>query len=310
MSAPARTAEAVAEWALWSTTVRVVVRDPAMLGVARYAVESELAGMDRAASRFRPDSEVSRLAEGGGRPTRVSPLLAATVRAALAAAEVTGGAVDPTLGRALVAAGYDVDFGTVQGRPAGLTVPVSTEVLASWRDVRLVGDMLTVPDGVLLDLGATGKALAVDRAALRASVAAQGPVLVSVGGDLRVAGTLPEQPWLVELAERPDDPGVAWVHVSDGGVATSTTTARRWRSGDRWAHHVLDPSTGRPVAVHWRTATVAAATCVDANTASTAALVKGSAAEAWLRESGLPARLVHRDGGVHVLGGWPAREAA
>lgn len=310
MTSPSTAADLVAEWPVWSTTARVVVRDPSMLAVARHAVESELAGMDRAASRFRPDSEVVRLAEAGGRPTRISPLLAATVRAALAAAVATDGAVDPTLGRSLVAAGYDADFPELSGRGQGRSVPVTTEVLASWQDVLLVGDLLTVPDGVLLDLGATGKALAVDRAAVRASIAAHGPVLVAVGGDLRVAGTLPDQPWVVELAERPDDAGVAWVHVSDGGVATSTTTARRWRSGDRWAHHVLDPATGRPADVHWRTATVAAATCVEANAASTAALVKGATAEPWLRASGLPARLVHRDGAVHVLGGWPEREAA
>ena len=310
MTSQAVAAEAVAEWSLWSTTARVVVRDPAMLGVAVQAVESELAGMERAASRFRPDSEVALVAAADGRPTRVSPLLAATIRAALRVAEATDGAVDPTLGRSLVAAGYDADFPLVKGRAAWPPVPVSTEVLASWRDVHLVGDLLTLPAGVLLDLGATGKALAVDRAAVRASIAAHGPVLVAVGGDLRAAGTLPDEPWLVELAERPSDPGVAWIHVTDGGIATSTTTSRRWRSGDRWAHHVLDPSTGRPADVHWRTATVAAATCVDANAASTAALVKGAAAEGWLRANGLPARLVHRDGDVRVLGGWPEREAA
>ena len=116
VSRPTSGSEHVTEWSVWSTTARVVVRDPHLADVARLAVESELAGMDRAASRFRPDSEVCRLAAAGGRPTRVSPLLAATIRAALRVAAATEGAVDPTLGNALVDAGYDADFTVVAGR--------------------------------------------------------------------------------------------------------------------------------------------------------------------------------------------------
>ncbi len=314
---------------MWSTTVRVVTRDPGMLRVASQAVESELVGMDRAASRFRVDSEVCRLAASGGRPTRVSPLLAATLRAALRVASATGGAVDPTVGNALVAAGYDADFSVISARapssydprpalgpqPAldpqpALSLPIELQVATTWRDIHLVGDVVTLPDGLLLDLGATGKALAVDRAAVRASIAAQGPVLVAVGGDLRAAGTSRSEPWLVEVAERPEDEGVAWVRVSDGGVATSTTLTRRWRAGAGWAHHVFNPRTGRPAEVHWRTATVAAATCVDANAASTASIVKGLGAEAWLRSGRLPSRLVDRDGAVLVVAGWPEQVAA
>ncbi|HYN76107.1 MAG TPA: FAD:protein FMN transferase [Candidatus Limnocylindria bacterium] len=304
-SAASVRSEHVVEWSCWSTTVRVVVRRPDRLERARAAVEHELALMDAAASRFRPDSEVSLLAEAGGRPVRVSPVLADAVRAAVRVARLTDGSVDPTLGRAMVAAGYDVDFGALAATGSPPRVTVTSAARASWRDVLLDGDVLTLPEGVLLDLGATGKALAVDRAAVRASHAVGGAVLVAVGGDLRVVEDGSREPWLIELAERPDDPGVAWVHVTDGAVATSTTTARRWRVAEGWAHHVLDPTTGRPARVHWRTATVAAATCVDANAASTAALVKGRAAEPWLRSVGLPARLVGVDGSVVAVGGWP-----
>ncbi len=297
--------EHAVEWPCWSTTVRVVVRRPDRLERARTAVEHELALMDAAASRFRPDSEVCVLAEAGGRPVRVSPVLADAVRAALRVARLTDGSVDPTLGRALVTAGYDVDFEALASTRDTPRVTVTSTARASWRDVTLDGDVLTLPAGVLLDLGATGKALAVDRAAVRASRAVDGAVLVAVGGDLRVVGDANREPWLIELAERPDDPGAAWVHVSDGAVATSTTTARRWRVAEGWAHHVLDPTTGRPARVHWRTATVAAATCVDANAASTAVLVKGRSAEPWLRSVGLPARLVGADGSVVAVGGWP-----
>ncbi len=302
----------VADWPIWSTTARVVVREPAALEVARRAVESELAGMQAAASRFDPTSEVCRLALAAGAPTRISALLACTIRAALRVAELTDGAVDPTLGRALIEAGYDEDISVVTERPRRLWAGsrVSEVRRTTWRDVRLVGDVVQVPEGVLLDLGATGKALAVDRAARRASIAADGPVLVSVGGDLRAVATEGAAPWLIEIAEAPDGAGQAWVHVVDGGVATSSTTSRRWRQGWRWSHHVLDPATGRSATEHWRTATVAGQTCVDANAASTAVLVKGADGAAWLAEQQLPARLVHRGGDVRLIGGWPTQEAA
>ncbi len=314
MTWPGRTEDTAlaASWPIWSTTARLVVREPAALAAARNAVESELAGMQAAASRFDPTSEVSRLAMADGAPTQISPLLARTIRAALRVAELTDGAVDPTLGRALIDAGYDEDISVVTNRPRRLWAGsrVSTVRRTTWRDVRLVGDVVQVPAGVLLDLGATGKALAVDRAATRASIAADGPVLVAVGGDLRAVTTEREPPWLIEIAETPEGAGQAWVHVVDGGVATSSTTSRRWRQGWHWSHHVLDPTTGRSATEHWRTATVAAQTCVDANAASTAVLVKGSQAASWLEEQQLPARLVHRGGGVRLIAGWPAQEAA
>jgi thiamine biosynthesis lipoprotein len=71
-------------------------------------------------------------------------------------------------------------------------------------------------------------------------------------------------------------------------------------------HHIIDPGTGAPVESMWRTVSVAAATCVDANIASTAALVRGSSCVARLAESGLPARLVAQDGRVLRVAGWPA----
>ena len=296
----------LAEWSLWSTTVRVAVRRPDDLSGACRAVQASLAEMDAVANRFAPSSEVSQLAVTGATESPVSPLLAFTVREALRVARATDGAVDPTLGQAMVALGYDGAEGPADSPLPGVRLSATT----SWRDVRLVGDRLTVPAGVLLDLGATGKALAVDRAAEAAWVATNGPVLVGVGGDLRALGEEPGQGWLVEVAERPEDPGSAWVEITAGGLATSSTLVRTWRRDGDPLHHVLDPVTWQPAAVHWRTVTAAAATCVDANAATTAALVKGAAAVPWLRAQRLPARLVHRDGSVLAVGGWPQRDAA
>jgi thiamine biosynthesis lipoprotein len=91
-----------------------------------------------------------------------------------------------------------------------------------------------------------------------------------------------------------------------GGLATSSTAVRRWRRGGTAYHHVLDPRTGLPAEPVWRTVTVTAATCVDANTASTAAIVRGRPALGWLARLGLPSRLVGADGAVRRVAGWPA----
>jgi thiamine biosynthesis lipoprotein len=99
------------------------------------------------------------------------------------------------------------------------------------------------------------------------------------------------------------------VALASGGLSTSSTTVRRWRRRGGDAHHIVDPRTGAPAAEHWRTVTVAAATCVDANIGSTAAIVLGAEAERWLADAGLPARLVAAGGGVRTTAGWPAAEA-
>jgi thiamine biosynthesis lipoprotein len=228
---------------------------------------------------------------------------------ALRAAELTDGAVDPTVGLALLRAGYDRDFAAMGAGSAPR--PDVRVVRATWRDVTVdrARGLVTLPPGVRLDLGATAKALAADRAAVAAVEATGGVgVLVSLGGDLAVAGPEPLDGWLVKVAEdhraAPDAPGQT-ITIRSGGLATSSVTVRRW---DAAAHHIIDPATGRPAAAPWRTVSVAAASCVDANVASTAAIVRGADAPGWLASCGLPARLVARDGAVLTLGGWPPED--
>jgi thiamine biosynthesis lipoprotein len=135
-----------------------------------------------------------------------------------------------------------------------------------------------------------------------------GGALVSLGGDIAVAGTPPLDGWPVTVAEEPDPDGAPCgqlVRLAAGAVATSSVTVRRWRRGGAALHHIVDPRTGRPADGPWRTVTVAAATCADANAASTAAIVAGVAAEGWLAATGLPARLTGHDGRVRGLNGWP-----
>ena len=131
---------------------------------------------------------------------------------------------------------------------------------------------------------------------------------MNLGGDIAVAGDGPVGGWHVRVTDdHAAGPGSAGqtVQVSGGGLATSSTTTRTWASQAGRLHHVFDPRTGRPAEVVWRTVSVAAGTCVDANTASTAAIVRGGAAPAWLESSRLPARLVRRDGSALRVAGWP-----
>jgi thiamine biosynthesis lipoprotein len=297
-------------WSQWSCMMQLVVTDPAALPAARRAVDRVLADVDRAANRFRPGSELSRLPRAGGASVRVSPTLAALVRAALHAARATDGAVDPTVGAALRALGYVHDLGTAPRDLSGLpvcggAVRVVPRPAPGWRSIRLEGDDLTVPVGVLLDLGAVAKAWAADAAATAASTRTGAGVLVSLGGDVATAGPAPDGGWRVDVGDGPGEPAECVVLPTGGALATSSTLHRRWRAPGEEAHHILDPQTGRPAPAVWRTASVAAGSCVDANTATTAAVVRGLPAVAWLRELGLPARLVDARGGVVRTPGWP-----
>jgi thiamine biosynthesis lipoprotein len=285
----------------------VLVTEAGSLEPARGAVAAEVDAIDRACSRFRPDSDLERVNRSGGRAVPVGGALLEALEVALRAARASGGGVDPTVGEAVRVLGYDRDFDAVPraGRPL-----LRVATVPGWRQVRLdrARGLVRVPAGVLLDLGATAKALAADRAAARAAEAAGCGVLVSLGGDLATAGEPPPGGWSVRVADAHDAADAAdgeTVGIRGGALATSSSTVRRWARGDEQLHHIVDPATGRPAAGPWRTVSVAAATCVDANVAATAAMVRGEASPAWLGALGLPARLVALDGSVVRVAGWP-----
>jgi thiamine biosynthesis lipoprotein len=311
-------AAASAEWEALGTGVVLRVAESAGLPAARAAVEAELAAVDLACSRFRGDSELSRLNSRAGRPVHVGPLLLAALEVALRAAELTGGDVDPTLGRALELAGYDRDWRLLSppGEPPRPdTHAVAVRLRTGWRTVRVDRATASVllPAGVRIDLGATAKAWAADRAAAAAAAAAGCGVLAGVGGDIATCGPPPEGGWRIRVTDDHRSPPTApgqTVAIGSGALATSSTAVRRWSHRGRTMHHILDPATGMPVSDTWRTVSVAAATCTDANIASTAALVRKGAAPAWLAGLGLPARLVAWSGAVTHVGGWPQEPAS
>jgi thiamine biosynthesis lipoprotein len=131
-----------------------------------------------------------------------------------------------------------------------------------------------------------------------------------------VAGPPPGEGWRIRVQDvtgHPDEAPVGphtTVAIRGGGIATSGTSARRWRRGDQELHHIVDPRTGLPAQTPWRTVTVAAATCTDANAASTGAILRGASAPEWLAALRLPARLVATDGTVRTTPDWPKDEAA
>ena len=292
------------------TTATIVVTDPDVLGPALAILRDELAAIDLAASRFRQDSELMALnaSAGSPKPTSVSPLLLEALNVALRAARLTGGLVDPTVGEALELAGYDRDFATID--PEGPPLRLAIRPVPGWEVVKLDASEHSVrlPDGVTLDLGATAKALCADRAAHRIADATGSGTLVNLGGDIAVAGGAPEGGWPVRISHNHADPLDAegpTITIVSGGLATSSTSVRRWIRGGVALHHLIDPVTGLPAAEHWRTVSVAAGSCVDANTASCASILLGEAAPEWLAERGLPARLIDPAGRVTVVAGWP-----
>ncbi len=342
MTAVTSVAVAQDTFGVFGTTATLLVTEASALPAARRLADAELAAVDLACSRFRADSELSALNAADGVTIGISELFADLLGEALRAARLTDGAVDPTCGRALAELGYDRDFGLLEPAPAvtpgpggpaaspaptgrapvspvpvsPMTVrPVSAAAIPAsavpgWRSVRLdTGPpRASLAGGAQLDLGATAKAWAADRCAEAIAGQFGCGVLVSLGGDIAVAGPAPAGGWRIRVtddhAAGPDAAGQT-VAITSGGLATSSTTVRAWSQDGRRMHHIVDPATGQPARSCWRTVSVAAGNCTDANTASTAAIVLGAAAVAWLQDLSLPARLVRADGSVEVTAGWP-----
>jgi len=290
-------------WQDWSCLVRLVVTDAAALEPATADLRALMLRVEQAASRFRPDSELSRANARGGRPVPISRLLSQLVAAAVEAAERTGGTVDPTLGGQLRRLGYDRDIAQLAGRQLAEPLDV-VPGRSAWSELRLDAErgLLTVPSGTELDLGATAKALTADWAAAEIAARYGCSVLIELGGDLAVAGA--KDDWQVVVAERAGEPGQQ-ISLHSGGLTTSTTTVRRWWAGGQPVHHILDPATGQPATGPWRTVSVAAGSALHANTCSTAAIVLGGRATDWLAGQPVAARLVDQAGTVHTIGDWP-----
>jgi thiamine biosynthesis lipoprotein len=242
------------------------------------AVEAEFERLEALLSRFRPDSELSRLNATG--ELNAGPDLLAVTGAALAAREQSQGRFDPTVYDALVAAGYDRSFELVAcDIPDGPGPP-----RRCGGRVDVDGSRITLGSDVRLDLGGIAKGYAVDRAA--AILADAGPCLVNAGGDLAVHGGR----WPVGL-EGTD----LVLELAAGAIATSGRDRRRWRRGDEECHHLIDPATGRPADTDLLHVTVVGSTAIEAEVLAKVAFLGGDV-EA-------PRVLVLADGTVELAGG-------
>lgn len=294
---------------VWSTGVELVVTDSHCLASAKVILDEEIKRMERLASRFRSDSELSIVNAKAGSPVLVSAEFIALVELAKRLAKATQGAVDPTVGVALRQLGYDRDINEVRGGIEGrLQSPRHIPGLESVF-IDQTNCTLTLQPGTALDFGSSAKALTADRVAREVARRLERGVVVSLGGDVAVGGDAPAGGFSIGVGTTwaDSDPAIC-VSIESGGIATSGVKARSWKLGRTTVHHIVDPATSLPAIPYWETVTVAASSCVDANAASTAAIVKGEAALTWLASRHLPSRLVRFDGSVVRVGGWPEND--
>jgi thiamine biosynthesis lipoprotein len=240
---------------------------------------------DQQFSRFRENSELSEINRSSEEILAVPDTFAEMLERALMAASSTDGLVDPTLGEAIRAAGYDGDFEKLTPRRD----PASPGPLGRWRSVRLAGRLLRRPRGLQLDLNGVVKGQTVDDAL--ALIA--GDAFVAAGGDYAGRG-----PFDVAL------PAGGAIRVTHGGLATSGKTKRRWLRSGVWQHHLIDPRTGSPAITPWEEVTVSAATCLQADVVAKAAFLLGDEGPDWLDRRGLAGRFLPADGEAFLNAAW------
>lgn len=276
-----------AQFDLWGGQAEVIAPSDCLLTALDHT-RQVISEVDASCSTFRDDSDISRVNHAAGSWVRVGPMFLQILRATLDLAVATGGRLDPTAGTAHLHIRH-------------LDVRLQT---ATYRHIEVAEDRVRVPRHARLDLGATAKAWAADEAAARAHRATEAPILVGLCGDIGTAGQPGPTGWTVVCGDDHRDPESgphSIIAISDGGLATSSLSVRRTSAGG----HIIDPVSGWPVVGPWRTVSVAAASCLQANAAATAAVVMGATAPEWLTSLHLPARLVRIDGTVHTTKGWP-----
>lgn len=294
------------DWTALGSEINLMVADGSRLADARSRSWRLLNRIDRTCNGHRPDADLVRANLAAGRWIRVDPLLATVVQSAVRVAKGTSGLVDPAIAGHLPALRRPV--AGASGMPGARTAGVP--MAGAWDQIEVDPEGgLKVPAGAQLDLGAMDKAFAADSIATTVSTDAGTSLVVCIGGDIAV-GNLPGEHhrWRLTVNEPPDDPQrypAVNVVLDAGALSTASTLARRWQPNGMRAHPHRDPGTGMPVTPVWRTASVCAATCVDASAASTAAIVLGEQAPAWLWQRSLAARLVTPTGRVLRIAGWP-----
>ena len=299
--------------------VRLLIGEPGSRALAPPAAAERarrfIVEFEQALSRFREDSELSALNADPRREVPASGLLREAVKAGLWAAQQSGGLVDPTLVGEIEAAGYRSSRAGAPAAPIGAALedapprrPAAPHPDARWRAVRVdeIRGTIIRPAGVRFDTGGAGKGLAADLVA--GQLRRHARFLVDCGGDIRIGGEQAAA-WPYEVqVEHPLTGERAYVlHLGSGGVATSGINVRIWREPDgSYAHHLLDPATGKPAWTGLVGVTALGKTALEAETLSKAALLAGpeGGRELLARRGGL---LVHDHGRVELVGSLSVR---
>lgn len=296
----------MAHFTTWGMTGTIVTEHPKDESAALEFLYEWIGRIDASCNRFRHDSEISLInASSGGGTFAISPTLECAIQAALASSALTGGLCDPTVLGSLEALGYDRDIDDVHdgGREGALAACPGVDAL----DLDTSAHTLTVAPGVRLDLGASAKALLADVVANE--LVDRGGALVEIGGDVALHGVGPHGPWVIGVAETLEITGnEPRVTMDHGGLATSSRRARQWRTRERTVNHIIDPRSGDCASGDVVVATVAAGSCRDANAFATAALLWDDDAAWHIAQAGHNARLIHTDGSIELVGGWPREE--
>ena len=247
----------------------IVVGGPA--GLAEQAKE-RIDELECRWSRFRPDSEISRLNERAGRPIAVSDETVELLQRAMDAWRLSGGSFDPTLLGAVIRAGYDRTFEEI-GPGSGRSL-----LHAGADRIVIEGNVVTIPEGVGFDPGGIGKGLAADMVAVATTRAGADGVAINMGGDVRTTGTGPDGgTWTVSIEHPWLDAPLARVGLAGGAIATSTTLRRNWVADGVRRHHLIDPQTGQPSDTDINLASVVAAETWAAEVLAKAVVLRGSA---------------------------------
>lgn len=280
----------------------LVTGGPELLTPAR----ARLAELESLWSRFRTDSELSRLNASPGQWVSLSPPTVALVRRAVRAWEVTGGLFDPTVLPALESAGYTRSFEDLPRELLSGTSPALAPA-PGCGGIEIGDDRVRLPPGVRLDLGGIGKGYAADLLAQELMAVGAEGVCVNLGGDVRTTGSAAGAGAWVVSVEDEARPGtdLAWLALADGAVATSTRLRRRWQRDGRELHHLIDPVSGAPTTNEVVTVTVVAGEAHWAEVLAKAALIAGlHAGTALLETHGVAGLLVTEDGAAHRAGPW------
>ncbi len=300
----------------WRTTLALTLRDTGRAPDTRRTVVAErilleqIGRLEVAASRFRPDSEISDVNRSAGSWVPVSELLVELVSVALAAADSTAGLVNPCVGHQVDAVGYR----TWAAAEVSLVDPVvpAPATPGAWRDVDVAPGRVRIPVGTALDLGATAKGWLADEVAERVADETGLDVVANMGGDLRAIAHGPG--WTVTADHEVPGLSPRSVEIADAGMATSGQGRRRWLTTQGPAHHLIDPRTGRSATTCWWAVSALSASATTANVAATAGMLLGSAAPQWFDDRDLDGLFSAWSGAGQprsvTVGRWPRMGAA